>query len=109
MFVRFLSRLAAMRRLQGERSVLREADATEAEQEAAKTSALVARTAVGEALTELQLLTDDPRVLELAARVVDVTFNLHEAPNRAHRDRRGDEAREAHNAFVAAAAPLVRS
>ena len=107
--VRFLSRLAAMRRLQGERSVLREADASEAEQEAAKTAALVARTAVGEALTELHLLTDDPRVLELAARVVDVTFNLHDAPDRADRDQRSDLARAAHNAFVAAAGRHVRA
>jgi hypothetical protein len=108
-FVRFLARLAAMRRLQGERSVLREADASEAEQAAAKQAALEARTAVGEALTELQLLTDDPRVLELAARVVDVTFTLHEAPDRADRDRRGDLARAAHNTFVAAAGRLVRA
>ncbi|WP_143674428.1 MULTISPECIES: hypothetical protein [Streptomyces] len=108
-FVRFLTRLAAMRRLQGERSVLREAGASEAEQAAAKTAALEARTAVGEALTELQLLTDDPHVLELAARVVDVTFTLHEAPDRADRDRRGDLARAAHNAFVAAAGRLARA
>jgi hypothetical protein len=65
--------------------------------------ALEARTAVGEALTELQLLTDEPRVLELAARVIDITY-LHEAPDR---DRRTDVARAAHNAFVAAAGPLV--
>ncbi|MFG2858112.1 hypothetical protein ACGFZ9_47380 [Streptomyces mirabilis] len=107
--VRFLTRLAAMRRLQNERSVLREAGASEAEQEAAKTAALEARTAAGEALTELQLLTDDPHVLELAARVVDVTFHLHDAPDRADRDRRADLARDAHNTFVAAAGPLVRA
>jgi hypothetical protein len=47
---------------------------------AAKEAALEARTAVGEALTELQLLTEDPRVLELAAHVVDFTHSLHEAP-----------------------------
>ncbi|MGW1506973.1 hypothetical protein ACWCQW_52795 [Streptomyces mirabilis] len=41
---------------------------------------------MGEALTELQLLTDDPRVLELADTLVDATFTLHEAPDR---DRRG--------------------
>ncbi|WP_413105691.1 hypothetical protein [Streptomyces sp. Inha503] len=86
-----------------------EDDAPEAEQTAAKHAALEARTVVGEALTELQLLTDDPRVLSLAARVVDVTFTLHEAPDRADRDRRGDLARTAHNAFVAAAGPLVRA
>lgn len=108
-FVRFLTRLAAMRRLQNERSVLRETDVPGTEQAAAKQAALEARTAVGEALTELQLLTDDPRVLQLAARVVDVTFALHEATDRAERDRRGDIARAAHNAFVAAAGPLVRA
>ncbi|MFF7986955.1 hypothetical protein ACFZDK_49115 [Streptomyces sp. NPDC007901] len=108
-FVRFLSRLAAMRRLQHERSVLREGGASEGDQAAAKTAALEARTAVGEALTELQLLTDDPRVLALADRVVDVTFTLHEAPDRADRDRRAGLARAAHNAFVAAAGPLVRA
>ncbi|WP_460073985.1 hypothetical protein [Streptomyces sp. YKOK-I1] len=108
-FVRFLSRLAAMRRLQHERSVLREAVAPEGDREAAKTAALEARTAVGEALTELQLLTDDPRVLALAHRVVDVTFTLHEASDRSDRDRRAGLARAAHNAFVAAAGPLVRA
>lgn len=108
-FVRFLTRLAAMRRLQNERSVLREAGAPETEQAVAKTAALEARTAVGEALTELQLLADDPHVLELAARVVDVTFTLHEAPDRADRDRRADLARDAHNTFVAAASALVRA
>ncbi|MEV7684046.1 hypothetical protein AB0O64_36755 [Streptomyces sp. NPDC088341] len=108
-FVPFLTRLAAMRRLQNERSVLREAGASDGEQAAAKTAALEARTDVGEFLTELQLLTDDPHVLELAARVVDVTFNLHEAPHRADRDRRGDVAKAAHNAFVAAAGPLIRA
>lgn len=108
-FVRFLTRLAAMRRLQNERSVLREAGASEAEQEAAKTAALEARTAVGEALTELRLLTDDPRVLALADRVVDATFTLHDAADRADRDRRGNLARAAHNAFIVAAGPLVRA
>ncbi|MFE7070091.1 hypothetical protein ACFU96_08390 [Streptomyces sp. NPDC057620] len=107
--MRFCTRLAAIRRLQNERSVLRETGASEAEQSAAKTAALETRTAVGEALTELQLLTDDQHVLELAARVVDVTFYLHEAPDRAERDRRGTLARTAHNTFVAAAGPLVRA
>jgi DUF1680 family protein len=74
----------------------------------AKQAALEARTAVGEALTELQLLTNDPRVLELAARVIHITYNLYEAPDRADRDQRG-VARAAHNAFVAAAGPLVRA
>ncbi|WP_105973681.1 hypothetical protein [Streptomyces geranii] len=64
---------------------------------------------MGEPLTELQLLTDDPRVLELATHVVDVTFALHEAPDRADRDRRGHLARAAHNTFVVAAGPLVRA
>ncbi|MFE2424938.1 hypothetical protein [Streptomyces hokutonensis] len=91
------------------RSVLRQAGASEAEQEAAKTDALKARTTVGEALTELQLLTDDPCVLALADRVVDVTFTLHEAADRADRDRRFDLARAAHNTFVAAAGRLVRA
>jgi len=76
---------------------------------AAKQAALEARTAVGEALTELQLLTDNPRVLELADTLVDITFTLHEAPDRADRDRRGHLARAAHNTFVAAAGPLVRA
>lgn len=107
--VKLLSRLAAMRRLQNARSVLREDGASEAEQETAKTAALEARTVAGEALTELQLLTDDVRVLALADRVVDVTFTLHEAADRADRDRRFDLARAAHNAFVAAAGPLVRA
>ncbi|MGW6016191.1 hypothetical protein [Streptomyces sp. NPDC055210] len=49
---------------------------------AAKVAAREARTIVDEALVELQLLTDDPRVLELAARVVD----LHDAPERAECD-----------------------
>jgi hypothetical protein len=73
---------------QNERSVLREAGAPEVDQAAAKQAALEARTAVGEALTELQLLTDDSRVLALADRIVDITFTLHEAPDRADRDRR---------------------
>ncbi|MFJ9634435.1 hypothetical protein ACIRU8_42760 [Streptomyces sp. NPDC101175] len=107
--VRLLARLAAMRRLQNERSALREADAPEADQEAAKAAALEARTAVGEALTELQLLTDDSRVLSLADRIVDITFTLHEAPDQAHRNRRAGLARAAHNTFVAAAGPLVRA
>ncbi|SEC22601.1 hypothetical protein SAMN05216489_00201 [Streptomyces sp. 3213] len=98
-----------MRRLQNARSVLREDGASEAEQETAKTAALEARTVAGEALTELQLLTDDVRVLALADRVVDVTFTLHEAADRADRDRRFDLDRAAHNAFVAAAGPLVRA
>ena len=106
--VQFLSKLAAMRRLQNRRSVLRETGAPAAEQEAAKAAAMEARTAAGEALTELQMLTDDPHVLELAADVVDITFNLHDAPDRADRDRRADLARDAHNAF-AAARPLVRA
>ncbi|WP_445521355.1 hypothetical protein [Streptomyces sp. NEAU-174] len=59
--------------------------------------------------TSLHLLTDDPRVLSLAVHVVDVTFALHEAPDRADRDRRGDLARAAHNAFLAAAGPLARA
>ncbi|WP_329374925.1 hypothetical protein [Streptomyces sp. NBC_01483] len=71
-------------------------------------AALEARTDVGEALPQLQPMTGDPRVLELAARVVDITFNLHEAPDRADRDRRGSLARAAHNDF-AAAGPLVRA
>jgi len=108
-FVRFLARLAAMRRLQNERSILREGGASESERAAAKQAALEARTAVGEALTELQLLTDNPRVLELADTLVDITFTLHEAPDRADRDRRGHLARAAHNTFVAAAGPLVRA
>lgn len=45
---------------------------------------------MGEVLTELHLLTDDPRVLELADRVVDITFNLHQAADQADRDGRGD-------------------
>ncbi|MFJ1535001.1 hypothetical protein ACIOFV_42565 [Streptomyces mirabilis] len=49
MFVRYLARLAAMRRLPNERSVLREAGVPEAEHAAAKTAALEARTAVCEA------------------------------------------------------------
>ncbi|MGX1913543.1 hypothetical protein ACWIID_32590 [Streptomyces phaeochromogenes] len=107
--VQFLARLAAMRREQNRRSVLREAGAPAAEQEAAKAAALEARTIVGEALTELQLLTGDPHVLELAADIVDITFNLHDAPDRADRDWRGDLARAAHNTFVAAARPLVQA
>ena len=107
--VQFLSRLAAMRRLQNRRSVLRETNAPAAEQEAAKEAAMEARTVAGESLTELQLLTDDPHVLELAADVVDITFHLHDAPDRADRDRRGGLARAAHNAFVAAAGRLVRA
>lgn len=99
-FVRSLSRLAAMRRLQHERS-----GASEGDQAAAKAAVLEARTAVGEVLTELQLLTDDPRVRALADRVVDVTFTLHEAPDRANRDRRAVLARAAHNAFVARSGP----
>ncbi|MEW1717915.1 hypothetical protein [Streptomyces sp. NPDC093109] len=51
-----------------------------------------ARTA-DEDLTELQPLTDDPRVLALADHVVDITFNLHKAPDRADRDRRASVAR----------------
>lgn len=107
--VQFLARLAAMRREQNRRSVLREAGAPAAEQEAAKAAALEARTIVGEALTELQLLTGDPHVLELAAAIVDITFNLHDAPDRADRDRRAGLARAAHNTFVAAARPLVQA
>ncbi|MFJ9380326.1 hypothetical protein [Streptomyces sp. NPDC101455] len=107
--VTLLSRLAAMRRLQNARSVLREADVSETEQDAAKTAALEARTLAGEALTELQLLTDDPHVLALADRIVDVTFTLHEAADRADRDRRGHLARAAHNTFIAAAGRLVRA
>ncbi|MGW0836492.1 hypothetical protein [Streptomyces prunicolor] len=107
--VQFLSKLAAMRRVQNRRSVLRETGAPAAEQETAKAAAMEARTAAGEALTELHLLTDDPHVLELAADVVDITFNLHDAPDRADRDRRADLARAAHNAFVAAARRLVRA
>jgi len=49
-----------------------------------------ARTAVGAPLTDLHLLTYDPHALELAARLLNVTFNLHEAPDRSDRDRRGD-------------------
>ncbi|MFJ9381638.1 hypothetical protein [Streptomyces sp. NPDC101455] len=109
MAVQFLSRLATMRRLQNRRSVLREDGGSEAEQEIAKTAALEAHTVAGEALTELQLLTDDLRVLALADRIVDVTFTLHEAADRADRDRRFDLARAAHNAFGAAAGPLVRA
>ncbi|WJV51749.1 hypothetical protein [Streptomyces flavofungini] len=107
--VLFLARLAAMRRLQNRRSELREAGAPEAEQAAAKHAALEARTTAGEALAELQLLTDDPRVRQLADRIVDLTFTLHEAPDRADRDRRGALARAAHNAFVTAVGPLVRA
>ncbi|MFD9510328.1 hypothetical protein ACFWB6_27735, partial [Streptomyces mirabilis] len=54
-----------------------------------------ARTAVGEALTELQLLT---------ACAIDITYHLHKTP-----DRHADVARAAHSAFVAAAGPLVRA
>ncbi|WP_105973677.1 hypothetical protein [Streptomyces geranii] len=108
-FVRFLARLATMRRLQNARSVLVEAGASEPERAAAKQAAMEARTAVGEALTELQLLTDDPHVLDLADTLVDITFALHKAPDRADRDRRGHLARAAHNTFVAAAGPLVRA
>ncbi|WP_405886452.1 hypothetical protein OG762_46875 (plasmid) [Streptomyces sp. NBC_01136] len=75
--VRFLTRLAAMRRLQNERSVLREAGASGAVQAAAKLAALEARTAVGEALTELQLLAADPRVLELAPASSTRRCRLH--------------------------------
>ncbi|MFD8221076.1 hypothetical protein ACFV2U_47330 [Streptomyces sp. NPDC059697] len=69
-----------MHRPQNERSAPPEADASDAEQAAAKQAALEARTAAGEALTELQLVTDDPRILELAAHVVDFTYSLHETP-----------------------------
>ncbi|MER5666525.1 hypothetical protein [Streptomyces mirabilis] len=92
------------RRLQNKRSQLREAGASDAEQTAAK-QPRSKRAAVGEALTELQLLTDDPRVLELAARAIDITYSLHEAHNRADRDRRAAVARAAHNAFVRRLAP----
>ncbi|MGR3875658.1 hypothetical protein ACUXZZ_44785 [Streptomyces graminifolii] len=68
-----------------------------------------ARILAGEALTELQLLTDDPHVLALADRVVDVSFTLHEASDRADRDRRGNIACTVHNTFVAAAGRLVRA
>lgn len=108
-FVHFLTRLAAMRRLQHERSVLKETGASEADQAAVRTAALEARTVVGESLAELQMLTEDPGVLQLAARLVDVTFSLHEAPDQADRDRRGGAARAAHDAFVAAAGPLARA
>ncbi|WP_327692460.1 hypothetical protein [Streptomyces sp. NBC_00459] len=41
-------------------------------------------------LTELQLLTDDSRVLELVGRIVDVTFTLHwDGPISARAERRG--------------------
>lgn len=92
MFVRFLAWLAAMRRPQNERSVLVEAGGSETERAAAKQAALEARTAVGEALTELQLPTADRRALELADTLVDATFTLHEAPDR---DRRRHLARAA--------------
>ncbi|MEU9190031.1 hypothetical protein AB0D14_36960 [Streptomyces sp. NPDC048484] len=74
--VRFLAPLAAARRLQNACSVLREAGAPEAEQAAAKQTALEARTSVDEVLAELPLLVGGPRVLELAGTLGDVTFTL---------------------------------
>ncbi|WP_328825983.1 hypothetical protein OHT77_01080 [Streptomyces sp. NBC_00252] len=55
-----------MRRLQNARSVLREADVSETEQEAAKAAAMEARTLAGEALTELQLLSEVWRAQQAA-------------------------------------------
>ncbi|WP_406462469.1 hypothetical protein OH768_44705 [Streptomyces sp. NBC_01622] len=57
----------------------------------------------------MQLLTDDPPVLEFADRIVDLTFTLHEASDQTDRDRLAGDARAAHNTFIAAIGPLVRS
>jgi hypothetical protein len=108
-FVRFLARLAAMRRLQNERSVLREAGASEAEQVAAKAAALEARTAVGVVLYRAPAA--DRRPVRPGARRPGRRRHLHPARGRRpdRPDRRGDLARAAHIAFVAAAGPLVRA
>lgn len=56
-----------------------------------------------------QLLTSDPRVLELADGLVDVTFTLHQSLDQTDRDQRSTLARTAHNAFIRAVGPLVRA
>jgi hypothetical protein len=87
---------------------LREAGASEADRAAAKAAALEARTAVGEALTELQLLTDDVHVLALADRIVDITFTLHLAANQADRADAAASVVPAHGpADVAGAVPVA--
>lgn len=75
----------------------------EADQAAAKTTGPEAHRGGGG--SDLQLLTDDPHIRELVDCVV--TSNRTRRPT--GRDRRGDVARTAHNAFVAAADSLACS
>ncbi|MFJ9810251.1 hypothetical protein ACIRTB_18695 [Streptomyces sp. NPDC101158] len=66
------------------------------------------RTAARQALFRVQLVCDDARVRGLAESAFETTHCLHEATDEADRARRSDEAKEALDRFVAAAAPGVR-
>ncbi|GGT23972.1 hypothetical protein [Streptomyces purpureus] len=66
------------------------------------------RTAARQALFRVQLVSDDLRARELADAAFEVTNCMHEARDGEDRARRSEQARQALEEFIEAAAPSVR-
>ncbi|TDQ47198.1 hypothetical protein EV190_12217 [Actinorugispora endophytica] len=75
---------------------------------AARDEAHRLRTAARQALYRVELLTDDRDVVLAAERAYRCTWEVSNAQDSADHDGRDTEAREAIEAFVSRAAPLVR-
>ncbi|MFH8370983.1 hypothetical protein [Streptomyces sp. NPDC018031] len=66
------------------------------------------RTAARQALYRVELLTGDRDVVQAAERAYRCTWDVSNARDQADRDARDARARQAIEAFIACAAPLVR-
>lgn len=93
---------------QADRWYRRAEDPDSAAYVAARDEAHRLRTACRQALYRVRLLTDDQEVVRAAELAYHRTREVSYAGERAERDARDAAAREAIEAFVARAAPLVR-
>lgn len=73
------------------------------QQEAARWESWESRSELTRALIDLQLVADNPELLELAEHAIKSAFALREAVDQADLDRRRETSRRAHDAFLAAA------
>ncbi|MEV5594046.1 hypothetical protein [Streptomyces sp. NPDC052496] len=102
--------LKAHRRTLYTRWKLRTLDASTEQQEAARFESWNTRSEVTDAQDALRLVTDDTGLLHRADAAVGTSFALSEVDDtttQADMDTRGDDARAAHAAFVAAAARCI--
>lgn len=80
------------------------------QQEAARWESWNTRSEVSDARVALRMVTSDPEMLRLADQAIDSSYALsqvNEDTTQAAMDERGEQARRAHEAFVAAAAAYV--